>query len=188
MNNTLEFIKSRRSTRVFEINQLKKTEIDTILEAGMWAPSGHNMQSWHFTVVQNHELLKEINYKAKEVFKNMNIEDKTINNMVNNEKFNMFYDAPTVIFVSGDKNALTPVVDTSAAVQNMLLMAHSMNLGSCWLHMPLPAFSGEEGRLMCDKLGIPKNYEVMHAISFGYKKTEGGNGPKRKENTVNYVK
>jgi nitroreductase len=67
MNEVLKTIKERRSVRAYTDRQLTRSELDLIIEAGMYAPSAHNEQPWYFTVVQNRELLDEINKKANEI-------------------------------------------------------------------------------------------------------------------------
>jgi nitroreductase len=70
MNRTLEILKERRTTRKFKSEQLKDEEIEAIIEAGLYAPSAHNQQSWHFTVIQNKELIKDLNTATKNELKN----------------------------------------------------------------------------------------------------------------------
>ncbi len=65
MNQVLETIKNRRSVRKFKKEQLKDSEIEAILEAAIYAPTALNEQPWHFTVIQNKELLDEINTVSK---------------------------------------------------------------------------------------------------------------------------
>lgn len=194
-NEVLEVIRRRRSIRVFKDQQLKDEEIQTILEGGMWAPSGGNTQPWYFTVVQNQELLAELNVAAKQnalrVF-------PQAQQMLSNENFQVFHNAPTVIFVSGSANPAQAgfdstdpkiiVMDTSAAVQNMLLTAESLGIGSVWMVMPVLAFTGDAGRVFTKRLAIPEGYEIMHAVSLGYKKGPHPEAPERRKNVVNFIK
>lgn len=186
-NNILEVIKSRRSVRVYKEEQIKDEELQQILEGGLWAPSGTNEQSWHFTVVQNPELINELSIKTKETISKS--DNDYLRKLGENEQFNVFYKAPTVIIVSGNEKSITPMEDTSAAVQNMMLVAESLSIGSCWIGTVAPLFSDPEiGATYREKCGIPKGYKVIHAICVGYKKLEKQTPPSRKENKVNYVK
>ncbi|MDA3845843.1 MAG: nitroreductase family protein, partial [Vallitaleaceae bacterium] len=60
MNQVIETIKNRRSTRKFKPEQLEKEQLEAIIEAGLFAPSAHNEQSWYFTVIQNKELIEDM--------------------------------------------------------------------------------------------------------------------------------
>ena len=131
MNETMKSILSRRSTRVFMPDQIKEEELTTIIEAGLYAPSAHNQQSWNFTVVQNLELLNQLSNDAKEAAKHF--DDHLIQQLANNEKFHAFYHAPTAIIISGEEKAMMPEVDCAAATENMLIAAESIGVGSCWV-------------------------------------------------------
>ena len=118
MNETLQTIKNRRSTRSFLPEQIKKEALDLIIESGIYAPPGHNDQGWHFTVVQDKDTLSYINQTAKEYLKNSPVE--WMRNIAHNPKTILSYDAPTLIIVSGDQNASSPKTDCCAAIENML--------------------------------------------------------------------
>lgn len=186
MNLVLDIIKSRRSNRAFKKDiQIPNEELEKILEAGIWAPSGHNHQPYFFTVIQNKELIKDLNYLSKESGKNFT--DEIIKKMCENEIFNIFYDAPTIIIVSYDKEAVTPIEDTSAAVQNILLASQSLGIANCWIGIPRKYFfemTDEEK----EKFGIPKGFIPHHVIALGYAKAEILNAPKRDKEYVKFMR
>lgn len=186
INETLTIIRNRRSTRIFLRDQLKDEEVKAIIEAAIYAPSGHNKQPWHFSVIQKKEILDELNINTKELAKTF--DDEIIKKMGSNEKFNIFYNAPTVIIVSGGKEGLTTDADCAAATQNMLIAAESIGVGSCWVGMVSLLFRGPEGSKYREQLGIPEGYAPYYAVALGYKKLTTAKAPERKENTVNYIK
>ncbi|MGO9014072.1 MAG: nitroreductase family protein [Dissulfurispiraceae bacterium] len=186
MNETLRSILNRRSNRAFLAEQIKEEELKTIIEAGIYAPSAHNQQSWHFTVVQDKQLLDQLSDDAKVAAKHF--DDKLIQQLANNEKFHAFYNAPTAIIVSGEEKAMMPEVSCAAATENMLIAAESIGVGSCWVAFVGFAFGGEKGKDYLKRLGIPEGYKPSHAVALGYKKIEHAKAPARRENTVNYVK
>lgn len=186
MNEVLKCIKERRTTRKFKLEQIKDEEVQAIVEAGLFAPSAENHQSWHLTVIQNKELLDELNFETKEVFKKS--DNKTFRAVGNNEKFIPSYDAPTVIIVSGNDDCQFKEVDCAAATQNMLLAAHSLGVASCWAAAVTVAFNGEKNEYLRKKLDIPDRYTPLHAVLLGYSDNTPKNAPKRKDNTVNYVR
>lgn len=186
-NVVLDVIKSRRSVRAYKEEQIKDEELEMILDGGLWAPSGTNDQSWHFTVIQNKELLDEISEKGKSVLKKS--ENEHVTKLGENEKLHIFYNAPTVILVSANQQAITPMEDSSAAVENMLLVAESLSIGTCWVGTAAALFDDSElGPTYREKCGIPENYKVMHAIPVGYKTMEHQNAPARKEHKINHIK
>lgn len=177
MNEIIKAILSRRSIRKFKSEQISDDELNSILEAGKFAPSAMNQQSWHFTVIQNKEIIAKVNEVCK---KNMN--------RAENKDLNLFYNAPTLIIVSGDEKAVAPECDASLALENMFLAAASLNIGSCWIHSPRALASSDEGNKLISELGIPSGYKIVGSGIFGYKASEAPASAKRKENSVNIVK
>ena len=131
MNEILKAIKNRRSVRSYKSDQIKEEELQAIIEAGIYAPTGHNDQPWHFTVIQNKEKIDYISEKCKDLMKESEIQ--WIKNMGLNPNVSIPHNAPTLIIVSGRKNAVSPKIDCSAAIENMLIAAQSLNIGSVWL-------------------------------------------------------
>ena len=187
MNDFLQIIKSRRSTRDFKPEQIKEEELQAILEAGAYAPSAVNGQPWHFTVIQNHHLIDWLSDAFKEVAKT---HDNTyIKRFGSNESFHLYYHSPTVILVSGDSKNPSASVDCAAATQNMLLMAESLGIGSCWIGFTAYLLNdGEKGAEYTKELGIPDGYRQIHSIALGYKKNASADAPMRKEGAVNYIR
>ena len=188
MNPVIENIKKRRSIRKYKEMQIEEEKIETIIEAGLYAPSGHNAQPWHFTVLQNKNKIDQISIGTKEALKDC--ETPIFRRMARNESFHILYDAPTVIVVSGKKEgAYSMEADLGAATQNMLLAAESLGVSSCWIGLVVEYFKGEEKDKRNEEMGVPEGYEVQYAVTLGYSSLEGS--PKahiRKENTVNYIK
>ncbi|MGL5312101.1 MAG: nitroreductase family protein [Peptostreptococcaceae bacterium] len=188
MNETIKTILNRRSTRVFAEGNLTEQDIKTIVEAGIYSPSAMNQQPWHFAVIQNKELLDELSYESKETAKKS--DNDYINKLAHNENFHIFYNAPVGIVVSVKEDAYEGEVDCAAATENMLLAAESLNIGSCWIGYISFLFSldPEKSKKYAQRLGIPEGYKPLHAIALGQKKNNNAQAPKRKENTVSYVK
>ncbi len=181
-NNVLDVIKSRRSIRKYLPEPLKQKELDAILEAGLYAPSAHNDQSWHFTVVRDPELLERMSALSKERM----AKDSTdwVREMGSNPKFHLFYRAPAVVVVSMRKDAISPLVDCSAAIENMLIAAESLDIGSCWIGLARYYFSIKEE---LPRLGIPEGYEPCYAVALGYKGQRPSRALPRRKGTVNYI-
>ncbi len=117
MNEVLRTIKNRRSVRKFKAEQIKREELDAIVEAGIYAPTAHNEQPWHFTVIQNAEVLNHINLRVNEEMAKSDIE--WVKRAGLNPNYRVTYDAPTLIIVSGRRDAMALMADCSAAIENM---------------------------------------------------------------------
>ncbi|HOL82546.1 MAG TPA: nitroreductase family protein [Caldisericia bacterium] len=148
MNDILEIIKSRRSIRNYKNEKIKDEEILKIVEAGRWAPSASNNQPWRFIIVQNVELIKKIGDACKIL---------TINSFV--EK------APLIIIIYTEKKHRWVELDCGICAENMMLEAHSIGIGSCFVG----AF--KENKIK-EIINLPEDFNVVGLITFGYKENE----------------
>lgn len=185
MNETINTILSRRSVRNYSSKQIKNSDMDLILKSGLYAPSAHNQQTWHFTVIQDKEIINNLNQAAKEEM--LKPEYEYLKKFAEDENFNLFYNAPSVIIVSGEKSALAPHIDCAAAIQNMLIAAESLNIGTCWIGLVTPLFKSEKAPELITQFSIPSGYELYYAVSVGYKTKENAEALPRRDNTVNYI-
>ena len=185
-NETLKIIKQRRSIRNFKAEQITEDELQAVLEAGLYAPNAGD-QAWHFTVVQNKELLDRLNLTAKEAAKQMDMEH--LAELGKDERFNCLYGALTLIIVSGNEQAPIPLdADCAAATENLLLAAESIGLGSCWIFFVLLAFYSRKGSALRKELKIPEGYKPYYSAVFGYKKAAEVVVPDRKSNLITYIR
>ena len=187
MNNPIiSTIMNRRSIRSYKPEQITKFELDAILQCGLNAPSAHNNQSWHFTVVQNKDILKEINEEVRQIIINSGDERRAY--IAKQEDYNIFYNAPTVIFVSMIKDEPFTQTNCALAIENMLLAAESQDVGSCIIGLVKLAFEGERKDYFLEKLDIARAIcEPLCAVSFGYK--AGLSLPKdRMQNKVTFIR
>jgi len=141
----LEVIKTRRSTRKYEPSPLSEEEINKILEAGRWAPSAANSQPWRFIVLRSQEVRKKL---------------------AGTLTWGRFLsEAPLGIAITIIPRASNhPVEDGAAATQNMLLEAHSLGLGACWIGT---YGSGDEERAK-KVLNIPEDERLLSVIAIGH--------------------
>jgi nitroreductase len=186
MNELMKVIKNRRSIRSFKPEQIADAEIAAIVEAGAYAPSGRGDQSWHCTVVQNAPLLHEISEAVKRIYASW--DNPFLQSQGKSEKYHLYYHAPTVIIVSGNKDALLPQLDCAACVQNMLLAAESLHIGSCWISGIDLLASHAEGRPILKKLTLPDGYEPYFQVALGYQKGKTPQAAPRKEHITNFIR
>jgi len=182
-NEILKAIRNRKSTRKYKKEQIKAEELEAILEAGIQAPSAVNFQPWHFTVIQNKEFIDNISSKAKE--KMLESDDLSIINIAKSN-MNILYNGPTVVVVSGKKDVSSSLVDCSAAIENMLIAAESIGLGTVWVGLSRYFFMVNEE---VKKLSLPTGYEPFYAVVIGYKEDDKTLTPsKRNRDVVNYIR
>jgi nitroreductase len=184
-NLVLETIKSRRSNRAFSDEQIPTTQIEAIVEAGLYAPSAHNHQSWHFTVIRDKDMIDQFNADVKEAL--CNSENEQMQKLGSNDKFHIFYNAPAIILISGEETGMMPETDCAAAAQNMLLAAESLGLGSCWIGFARYVFAGSKKEEYLKKFQIPNGYNPYYAIAIGKKKMNTAEAPERKAGRVTYI-
>lgn len=184
-NYVLETIKKRRSHRAFLPEAISKEEIEAIVEAGLYAPSAHNEQTWHFTVIRDKTTIDQFSDDVKEALGHS--ENEHVQKLATNDKFHVFYGAPAIIMISGKEDAMMPHTDCAAAAQNMLLAAESLGLGSCWIGFARYVFMGAKKDEYLKKLQIPEGYTPYYAVAIGKKKNDITNAPERKEGTVTYI-
>lgn len=196
MNQTIENILNRRSTRVFTDEKVNEEILKQIVEAGLYAPSSMNKQLWHFTVIQSESILSELNKDTKAAIKkyaktkisNQVMLDKLISR-ANNDSYDTFYKAPVAIIVSKDTSDITSDNDCAVASQNLMIAAESFGLGSCWMSFVKNLFNLDESKAAeyFEKFEIPENYIPIHAIVIGHKKTDVKKVADRRKNTVKYI-
>ncbi len=191
MADILEVLTSRKSIRRYKSDPIPEEHIDRILEAARWAPTGENYQPWRFIVVRDPETRRRIGELARmgsgsrmtawycmghmqERF--VGIADpvkraQVLRFMYSGEVSAFAKQSPVVIAVIGSlrEGSVDVPYDLSAAAENMLLEAHSLGLGACWVHGPVA--SSRDARKFKEILGIPPgmgDYKVIAYISIGW--------------------
>ncbi len=173
-NPVVQAILNRRSIRDFTEKDIPDDILDMILKCGYYAPSGHNMQTWQFTVVRKAEDIKKISTAAKEAAS------------VENVYFYGFNNPKLLILVSNDDRNPCGCQDASCAAENIMLAAHSYGIGSVWLNPLVKLRNVEPVKSVLDEIGIPGNHTVWSMIALGYS-VEKADIPRKKENVVKWV-
>lgn len=173
MNEIIKNMIERRSIKKYKDEQIKDEDLNLILEAGKYAANGMGRQSAIMVVLQDQETIEKY---AK------------MNAKVMNSTMNPFYGAPTVVIVLADKNRGTCVEDGSLVIGNMMNAAHSLGIGSCWIHRAFEVFENEEGKALLKEWGIEGEYRGVGNCILGYLDGEYPIAKERKDNFVYYVK
>lgn len=174
MNEIIKAMMERRSARSYKNEMLPKEVINDIIKAGLYAASGRNFQSAIIVAVTDKSMrdrLSEMNRK---------IGGWT-------EGFDPFYGAPVVLVVLADKSKPTYLYDGSLVMGNLMLAAHSMGIGSCWIHRAKEEFESDEGKEILKSLGIEGNYEGIGHCVLGYTDSDLAKIPERKLDRVYYI-
>ena len=158
----LSAIANRRSHRAYKEEQLSEETLSAILKAGLESPSARNRQPWHFSVVQDEGLIQEVHDEAAAVM------GKGGSPRFADPDFQIFYHAPTVIFLFGEKEFPWTQVDCGIAVENMALAAEGLGVGSVILGLPKPAFTGAKADELRSRLECPEGYDFVIALALGY--------------------
>lgn len=171
MNDILKQLKKRRSVRKYKSDIPSKDIIDQIVEAGLYAASGRNSQATKIIVVNDENLrrrLSELNCRIGGW----------------DEQFDPFYGAPVVLIVLADKTVPTHIYDGSLVMANLMIAAHSLGLGSCWIHRAKEEFETDFGRKLMDQLGISGDWEGIGHCVLGYPDAEPSKNTDRKQGRV----
>ena len=173
MNETIENLIERRSCRKYESKQIKDEELNAILKAGEYAPSGMGLQSPKMVVLQNKETIKKLS---------------KLNAKIMGKDIDPFYSAPTVIVVLADKTKMTYIEDGSLVLGNLMNAAHSLGIGSCWIHRAKEEFATEEGKELLKEWNIPDNYVGIGHCILGYPCGKLQEPKSRKEDYITIIK
>lgn len=167
-----EAIFERRSTRKYRNRAPNEGLIRSLLEAAVQAPSAVNEQPWTFTVVRDQALLDQLSHDAKtHMLTRMppsiaaGAQAEHFRVMLGDPTFQIFYHAPALIVISGNGPGSYIVEDCALAAQNLMLRAHSLGLGSCWIGFAQSYLGTPAGR---KTLGIPGACVPVAPIIVGY--------------------
>jgi nitroreductase len=185
MNECIKTITSRRSIRKYKKEQISRSDLQLILDCAILAPNARNEQKWHFTVVQNEEMLHRMVDTIIENIMNSGI--AFLIERASAPDYNTFYNAPTVILVTGDNKAQFIQIDCGAAAQSIALAARSLNIGSCVMTSSGFLFASEKGNALKAELGIPDGYDHVCAVALGYVEGEDPATPPREKSVINII-
>lgn len=173
-NPVISAIHHRRSIRNFTDKRVPKDIIEEIVACGYQAPSGHNMQTWKFTVIRNKEEIKLLKEIIPPVAKR------------NNVYFYGYNNPDIIILVSNDRRNPYGIQDSSCAIQNIMLAAHSLGIGSVWINALMKICDDPEIREKLNTYNIPENHNVWGMIALGYPSNEPSALAKR-TNVVEWI-
>lgn len=168
MNDCLNILTSRRSVKSYKDTPVPDELLEKILEAGINAPTGRNLQSPVMVAVSNPDTVRLIGKLNRDILGMSN---------------DPFYNAPVVIVVFSDSTVSTYKEDGSLVMGNLLNAAAALNLGACWIHRAKEVFETPEGIKLKEKWGLDKKYVGIGNCIIGYAQDI----PDKKVHKYNYV-
>jgi nitroreductase len=198
MDNTIiEAIKARRSVRAYSDKAIPVEIIEQVLEAGRYAPSSLNTQPWKFAVITDKRLIADLSAAIKNFMRGLlallpvlrifvsELRDEkmagVLKKTVHGEGDTVFYSAPLLILIVSEKNGRWVRVNCALAAENMMLAAHSLGLGSCFIgRTDVIKKSG----FPIEKLGLDRGHSIEAALIMGYPKEPAAHVPERKRDNV----
>ena len=175
MNEVMKALLDRRSIRQYEDKAVPAELIEQIVEAGLHAPSSMGKQNSKIVVITNKELIHELS---------------VVNNEIGGwpEGNDPVYGAPVVLLVLGYNGMGKQKYDGSVIMENLMLAAHSLGLGSCWIHRAKEQMETPVGKKILDTLGLSADeWEGIGNCIIGYPKGEAPKAAARKEDRVYHI-
>ncbi len=171
MNDIIQAMVNRRSIRNFKADMPKKEDLEQIIEAGLYAANGRGQQAPVIVAVTDKSVVDKLSKVNCEIGGW-------------DEGFNPFYGAPVDLIVLVPKDIRTGIYDGSLVMGNMMLAAHSLGLGSIWVHRAKETFEMDEWKQFLKDLGLEGEYEGIANCVVGYASGDTPNAAPRKENRV----
>lgn len=169
----LNLIKTRRSCRKYKETQISDEDLNAVLEAGTYAPTAKGAQDPFIVAVQQPDDLKQL---------------AEMNAKVMGVTSNPYYNAPTYLLVFAPKDGANALQDGSCVLENMMLAAHALGLGTCWINRERQMFDTEEGRQLMKTWGLPEGLMGVGALAIGYSDSGTHAAKPRKEGYVRIIK
>ena len=167
----MQNLMTRRSVRSFKPDPVPKDLLEQVIRAGVYAPSARNSQSSIILAITAPALMARLSDMNRVI-------------MGKEAGFDPFYGAPAMLLVLGQKDWPHKVYDGSLVMGNLMLAAHTLGLGSCWIHRAREEFETPEGQAILKQLGIEGDWEGIGHCVLGYPAVDLPAPPPRKENRV----
>lgn len=173
-------IATRHSTRKFKEDPVPQEVLDKVIEAGRQAPSGKHKNQSRFIVIRKKEVLQELIALVQQEFAKMEVTPENDDNFggairaAKKGGYVFMYNAPVLIVVANKRDYGNKYADVSCAMQNMMLAANALDLGSCWINQLRWLQDNPVLRAYLQKLGMAEDEEVCASLSIGYPDTPDG--------------
>lgn len=195
MKYVMDLIRYRRSLRAYTPEPLKRAEVETLLEAGRYAPNGHGRQSWRFTAILNKDVLLALNTLIQAGFRDMEpgpcdppeLHDAKEKAQRQGETYCFTYHAPCLVIASDERDNPNGVASCACALENMFLTAYDLGLGACWVNQLHWQDANPALRAYLARLGLPATHTICGSGVFGHPGCAVPNAAPHKEHTFQIV-
>lgn len=154
MNDVINAIYTRRSVRKFTDKAIPRDVLTQIADCARYAPSACNFQTWHFTVVQRPDAIESL--------------AKALRTALNRDEGYNFYKPNALILCSNERSSKFSVEDCACAMQNIMLSARSLGVGSVWINQFKGVCDLPEVRAALDAISFPKDHLIWGTAALGY--------------------
>jgi len=178
-------IKGRRSVRAYTDEPVSKEQIEAVIEAGIWAPTGMLREPWKFIVIEDKQLIKYVSDETKLLVQQMM---PPLAKQFSTKADVICYNAPVLILVCTEKDEQWDninLLDSVLAAQNMFLKAYELGLGTCY--MGFVNFLNNKPDAL-KKIGVPENLKMMVPFIMGHPKTKQSAGKRKKPAVLKWIK
>ncbi len=172
MNEVIKALLERRSIRSFTDRKIERSDLETIVKTAYYAPSAMNRQTWHFTVVQNQDSIKML--------------AEVLRKQLGRDKYN-FYCPNALIICSNIRDSVHAVEDCAVAMENIMVAAHSLGIGSVWINQFKNICDEPPVRQALREVGVPDDNLVWGTAALGYADDKEQKISVKNENVVNWV-
>ena len=169
MADYLELLKKRRSIRDYQDRVVSLDTITDIIKKSCLAPSSGNGQPWRFIIINNRSVIKKLSDESKrnllsDLEKNPASPSRNYEAILRDKNFNIFYNAPCLVFIGGSMEVRTLQVDCALAACYFMFSACARGLGTCWIGLGRFIQNPELRKL----IGMPEDYQIVAPVILGY--------------------
>lgn len=164
-----ELLKIRRSVREFENRQVPVAQVKEIIADCIHAPNARNAQPWSFIVVANRQVIKRLSDESKknilwDMGDNPSSPYTMYKPILENADFNVFYNAPCVVYIAGPRDVRSLAVDCALAASYFMLSAADRGLGTCWVDLG----SVIRDHSLRSEIGLGRDQMIISSLALGY--------------------
>ena len=178
-------IKGRRSVRAYKDEPVSKEQLESILEAGTWAPTAMYREPLKFVIIEDKKLINYISDETKAMVRQMRPQ---LEKQFSAKEDIVCYNAPALVLICAEKDkqwSQLNLLDSVLAAQNMFLKAYELGLGTCYMGF-IALLSSKPDVLK--KVGVPENCDLLVPFILGHPKTKQGAGKRKKPNILKWNK
>jgi len=183
-----QVIRSRRTTRAYRVDPVPESVLQELVEIATLAPTGMNAQPWRFSIVTNRATLKGVSDAVKRIGLAMTPqvpEMERLRPAFENQDYEIFYGAPALVVIQGDRRSPIASMDCLLAAENLILAAHARNLGTCFMGFIMLAKDNEGIRRA---LSTEEGYDIIAPIIVGYSDAIPQTPPDRRPPEIAWVR